>query len=35
MVEIKIGNRIKDRVSGLQGIATGRCLYLTVENCDL
>lgn len=29
MGKIKIGNRIKDRVSGLQGIVTARCLYLT------
>lgn len=29
MKEIKIGNRIRDRVSGLIGIATARCVYFT------
>lgn len=29
MAEILLGSRVKDRVTGFEGIATGRCEYLS------
>lgn len=31
-MDIKLGQRVKDRVTNFEGIATGRCQYIT--GCD-